>query len=117
MAKHKVAFVSEVPELAVLFKELDDAFKSIEERHEFLGKQMERLMKDSWATKERIWDKIEKTCGDLGLLHSAHTHDTYALQYSQDLDMLVSVSKSDLEESKEMKLDLASILSKLIPKP
>lgn len=117
MARHKVAFVSQVPELAVLFKELNDTFKSIEERHEFLEKQMKRLVEDTWKTKERIWDKIEKTCGDLGLLHSAHTHDTHALHYSEDLDMLVSVSKSDLEESKEMKLDLASILSKLIPKP
>lgn len=93
--KKALAIISEKPELAEIFKNLDRDFAPIEERVRFLQKQMNDLISDADATKSKHWDQVEVWARAAGLLSEDYTKEKYTMHYHESAGVLFLETKDE----------------------
>lgn len=107
-----IAHVDQDPALKAFLDERNETIKRMDERKDFLDKQMENLTKDLKVSLRSWWGKVESWCVEKGHLPPDYTHDseTHALEFSHGV--LYRINKPKESEADQLKRLFSTLFGK-----
>jgi hypothetical protein len=84
VARQAIAIVKEKPALQTLFSEVEELWKDINKRADFLKRQAEKLSEDSEVLKKQFWDKVEQYLRSNNMLPETFSKSVHHFDYDSD---------------------------------